>query len=746
VSETRKRGYLKKKIIAWTFFPTAILLVAVALVNFYSYQRVTEDLVVQRNRELGRLLSSRLSTELVEFIGQLEHYANKFQPGDRLTSLPPLAPEEIQNLFSIFDGGLVVIDSGGQVIAVFETDSIEMGSKWPDSDLLNQILARNRTNSVISDVIPVGYAKRDAITLAVPIIDSGGLFNGALIGIFDLHSEKHNQFNDAIARMRLEGYGTAYVVDGNGKVIYHTDKRFVGQSYSSREEVRQVIGGKVGSTRTRADEGVDVVVSYAPVLGTRWGLVIQESWSALTLSTLSDRWFLILLLAMGILIPAVLVTLGIRKITQPIADLTIAAQEVAGGKFGRTIYAPTGDEIEELAEQFNFMSLQLKESYLTLEQRVADRTRELKTLNSIAEVVNSSLDLKEILKGALSTTMQAMDMEAGAVLIQEGDRLDLQIQQGLSLKFQEQVAHLPLGVGAAGQAAISFQPVLRCPDDYPEPTLREAILQEGLQLVVSVPLLSKSRVLGVLNLCTKQPREIKDEELAMLVSVGSQVGVAIENARLYEQAEQSAVAAERNRLARELHDAVTQTLFSASLIAEVLPRIWNKSPEEGMKRLAELGQLNRGALAEMRTLLLELRPSALLEAETRELFRHLVDAFTGWARIPVVFTFEGDCELPPETKVALYRIAQETLNNIIKHAAANKVEILIFCQDSQVSMTIGDDGRGFDPHSVSSEHLGLAIMKERAESIGGQIVIKSGINEGSRVEFTWRAVVAQEGK
>jgi signal transduction histidine kinase len=141
-----------------------------------------------------------------------------------------------------------------------------------------------------------------------------------------------------------------------------------------------------------------------------------------------------------------------------------------------------------------------------------------------------------------------------------------------------------------------------------------------------------------------------------------------------------------------------------------------------------------------------LRPSALLEAETRELFRHLVDAFTGRARIPVVFTFEGDCELPPETKVALYRIAQETLNNIIKHAAANKVEILIFCQDSQVSMTIGDDGRGFDPHSVSSEHLGLAIMKERAESIGGQIVIKSGINEGSRVEFTWRAVVAQEGK
>ena len=117
--------------------------------------------------------------------------------------------------------------------------------------------------------------------------------------------------------------------------------------------------------------------------------------------------------------------------------------------------------------------------------------------------------------------------------------------------------------------------------------------------------------------------------------------IGLENARLYEEAEKNAAMAERGRLARELHDAVTQTLFSASLIAEVLPQIWEQDPEEGRRRLEDLRQSTRGALAEMRTLLLELRPTALLQAETGELFKYLVNAFTGRTRVPARLVFEG---------------------------------------------------------------------------------------------------------
>jgi PAS domain S-box-containing protein len=141
-----------------------------------------------------------------------------------------------------------------------------------------------------------------------------------------------------------------------------------------------------------------------------------------------------------------------------------------------------------------------------------------------------------------------------------------------------------------------------------------------------------------------------------------------------EQLKEKTAVEERNRLARDLHDAVSQTLFSTSLIAEVLPRLWERSPEEGKKRLEEIRQLTRGALAEMRTLLLELRPVSLKDAELGDLLRQLGESINGRARIPVAVEVQGRAEISPEAKVALYRIAQEALNNV---AIINWLSIII---------------------------------------------------------------------
>ena len=146
--------------------------------------------------------------------------------------------------------------------------------------------------------------------------------------------------------------------------------------------------------------------------------------------------------------------------------------------------------------------------------------------------------------------------------------------------------------------------------------------------------------------------------------------MAVDNASLFEKAEESAATAERNRLARDLHDAVSQTLFSASLIAEVLPRTFQKDPDEGRRRLDELRQLTRGALAEMRMLLLELRPAALAEADLPDLLRHLAEAITGRARVPVEVELQPCTDLSPDVRINFYRIAQEALNNVAKHSGA----------------------------------------------------------------------------
>jgi len=214
---------------------------------------------------------------------------------------------------------------------------------------------------------------------------------------------------------------------------------------------------------------------------------------------------------------------------------------------------------------------------------------------------------------------------------------------------------------------------------------------------------------------------------------------------LAKRAAEAAVTAERSRLARELHDAVTQLLFSARLIAEALPDIWESDREEGVKLLVEIQRLSAGALAEMRTLLLELRPAALTETSLADLLHQLAEAATGRADLPISITTDGEPALPEAVHIAFYRIAQEALNNIIKHARADQASISLHatpCGDladnrQQVTLCVSDDGCGFDPGRVAPDHMGLGIIRERAEKVGADLRIKSQLERGTEVTVRW---------
>jgi PAS domain S-box-containing protein len=206
---------------------------------------------------------------------------------------------------------------------------------------------------------------------------------------------------------------------------------------------------------------------------------------------------------------------------------------------------------------------------------------------------------------------------------------------------------------------------------------------------------------------------------------------------LAERAADEAVTADRTRLARDLHDAVTQTLFSASLTAEVLPDLWEMDVEEAKRSTEELRQLTRGALAEMRTLLLELRPAALTQTRLSDLIRQLCEAFIGRSRLPITLSIEGDCELPPEVQVAFYRIAQESLNNVFKYARATQVNVNLFLSAATVHFETCDNGIGFDLSASKPTSLGMRIMRERAEAIGADFHISSTVGAGTCVEVTW---------
>jgi len=206
---------------------------------------------------------------------------------------------------------------------------------------------------------------------------------------------------------------------------------------------------------------------------------------------------------------------------------------------------------------------------------------------------------------------------------------------------------------------------------------------------------------------------------------------------LAQQEMEKATVAERQRLARDLHDAVTQTLFSASLVAAALPKVWAKDPAEGQRCLEELRQLTRGALAEMRMLLLELRPTALTEVGLVDLLRQLTEAAAGRGGFPVSYKVDGKCTVPPDVQVALYRVAQETLNNVLKHSGASEAAVHLLCQADSALLSISDNGAGFNPETVSPKHLGLRIMQERAAGVGATVKVISTEGRGTQVTVAW---------
>jgi PAS domain S-box-containing protein len=417
------------------------------------------------------------------------------------------------------------------------------------------------------------------------------------------------------------------------------------------------------------------------------------------------------------------------------------------------IYDPGGNlvAIEGLVRDIS----ERMQAYQMLEWRVEERTHEIERRRQVAEglrdimtILNSTRPLDEILDAIIAQACRLLGIDAGAVYHLQEQKGLLSIQVAYGLDADDAALHIPVGWGAVGEAVLNRQPVVASHALADRAEAHDPVLdaQQSARLtalfsrfgaVLAVPLMVKDEIYGAIALYYRQPHEFTREETELAVALGDQAALAIENARLHTQAERMAVAAERSRLARDLHDAVTQTLFSTCLIADVLPRLWERDQKEARRRLEELRQLTRGALAEMRALLLELRPTALAEVELGELLRLLAEAISSRARVPISVTVDGQCVLPPDVQVAMYRIAQEALNNVAHHANASQVAVWLCCRADAIELRISDDGRGFDPSSVAPGHLGLSIMRERAETLGAALRIISQPGAGAQVAIIW---------
>jgi PAS domain S-box-containing protein len=382
------------------------------------------------------------------------------------------------------------------------------------------------------------------------------------------------------------------------------------------------------------------------------------------------------------------------------------------------------------------------QAYQVLEQRVTERTRELTALLEVSHNVASTLELQPLLSLILDQLKSVLDYTGASIFIREDERI-------VNVEYRGPVpAEEAMKVNISKRSGVEevlrhHQPVI-IDDVHADTPIARGFMASGGEYMnttfnyirswMGVPLMSKEWVIGVLCLDYDRPNYYTPQHARLALAIANQAAIAIENARLYEQAQQLAVLEERQRLGRELHDSVSQALYGIALGTRTARALLDRDPAKVAEPLNYVLSLAEAGLAEMRALIFELRPESL---ETEGLVAALSkQAAAMHARNNTVVNtdFCDEPNLPFDMKEAFYRISQEAMNNTIKHARATQVDVSLKCANGFLTLTVTDNGSGFDPEASYPGHLGLKSMRERIARFGGILKITSIPGQGTCVQ------------
>ncbi len=375
-----------------------------------------------------------------------------------------------------------------------------------------------------------------------------------------------------------------------------------------------------------------------------------------------------------------------------------------------------------------------------IETAEQEQRRFAEALAESAAILSSTLELDEVLDRTLITLGHVFNHDAATIALIENDRLQVvrehdysenisrPIQQNLNAPVEEYPAtnslissRQPRVIGNIHSTAFNLD------------ILRGYHQRHQVRSYAGAPIIFRDQILGTISLFSHEADAYSEVIGQRLMAFASQSAIAIQNARLFNQSLELAAVEERQRLARDLHDSVSQTLFTTSAMAESALRQWNNNPPKAYNLLEDVYRLSRNALAEMRVLLFELRPSMMNSATLKQLFEQYLQPIQARRDLRIQLEINNGFELPGEQQLALYRIAQEALNNVEKHAQATEVFITISRQSNGLALTITDNGHGFDVNSTPSGSFGLAGMRERAEKIHASINVQSEPGHGTRI-------------
>ena len=505
--------------------------------------------------------------------------------------------------------------------------------------------------------------------------------------------------------------------------------------------------GRILDTPQRAEQE-KMLAEYRPVVESFVGsvneLVDMVETSNARATTLL-RTFQIGLVSLALIGTVLLMNLFSLMVVRPLNRLREGIRRMGKADFGVRLHFAKRDEFGELAEGFNQMADKLQDLYATLEQRVEEKSRsvemknrELAALYDVAAFLNSSTATEPLCGIVLDKLSALIGARDGVVRLvdDKGEQMQIVASRGVSKTFLAEERCIAVGNCLCGEVARDGIAVSSDFSSISQPMLMHACKQDGFQAVVAVPIRSKQRVMGMLNLFFDTPRILPPSEIRLLESVGQHLGIAIENQRLVAREKEMAVSEERNLLAQELHDSIAQSLAFLNIQVQLLRNdLQQGQTTTALQGLEQIREGVQECYDDVRELLVHFR-TRVGNADLETAVRSALEKFEGQTGIGTVFSHRGTVpDLPPEHVLQAMHIVQESLSNVRKHAKASRVDVELVC-DGECALYINDNGIGFDSaHDAGDTHVGLSIMRERAHRIGAELVLESEPGQGTRVRL-----------
>ncbi len=736
------------------------LVVGLGLFSWLGIQSLNEstERILNERLTMARIVANHLDESLMHVLVHLQNVADSTDVLPTKEQFRPVADSlrRILTESGISVRNIILTDRDGKVLQVNPEDARIVGGDMPGYSEVQEILETGLPT--ISGLVSSPLIDVPVVLATALILNEEGKIIGLLTSSIDVEQSSIGAIGQTI---KVGATGYTEIVDGNGIVLARTEPGSPPEAFERSDHpgrfAELISQGKATvGTCHRCHETSDAlerrrdVLAFAPLSITSWGVAIRQSEEeALAPTQQLERR--LLLLGLIVLVSAfLLVWTMMQGVVKPIRMLTAAAKRVAAGDFKAAIPVKRQDEIGQLSAAFYTMTQELARS----RDEIVSRNRELSALNAIDATVSQSLNLKDVLENAMQKVLEVTGTTAGCVFLSDsdGNKLEMMNCIGSSNVFKCQESSSS-GANCACHQVLRYGQTLMVNHVSQCPMLGEdKVMKEDTGCFASVPIKSKDRTLGIMNVACSGKGCFTEDDFRLLDSIGYHVGLAIENSILYEEAKQkeklrgqllssviSAQEEERKRIARELHDEFGQTLTGLIMSIESSENMTLPEQSPLKEKLKNAKSLVARALENMRRLTLNLRPSALDDLGLIAAIRAYAQTHLEAVGVQVEFETKSLSErLAPTVETALFRIIQEAINNIAKHAEAHNVRIQLEVNSGKITAIVEDDGQGFDVVAVfksrtGAQSLGLLGIQERATLLGGSFNIKSRIGQGTRL-------------